>query len=108
MCGAYLDPAWREGAYARDSSKSFLFTLKNHAGVVPTYFPMVGDIAAFLQRDVGWCFGFWEGPYIKCCGPPGRSGVGRCYEDVVGQGQAIFNGGQDFFRMARWELWQIA
>jgi hypothetical protein len=27
---------------------------------------------------------------------------------VVGQGQAIFNGGLDFLTLARWELWQIA
>jgi hypothetical protein len=30
------------------------------------------------------------------------------YRDVVGQGQAIFNGGRDFFRLVRWELWQVA
>jgi hypothetical protein len=34
--------------------------------------------------------------------------VGFRYEDVVGRGQAIFNGGEGFFRLARWELWQIA
>jgi hypothetical protein len=39
---------------------------------------------------------------------PGGGGLGRYYKDVTGQGQAIFNGGQDSFRLARWELWQVA
>jgi hypothetical protein len=109
MCGAYLDSAWMEG-YARDSGKSFLFTLKNHAGVGPTKFPKMGSdsFAAFKQRGYSWYFGDWEGPYIDEGGDPGYGGLGRCYGDVIGQGRAIFNGGQDFFRVSRWELWQIA
>jgi hypothetical protein len=109
ICGAYLDPAWTEGTWAKDGSKSFLFTLKNHAGVCPTKFPRKGiDLyAAYKRRDWGWYFGHWEGPYIYKGGNPG-GGLGIYYKDVVGQGQAIFNGGQDFFRLARWELWQIA
>jgi hypothetical protein len=109
ICGGYLERAWREGASAQDSSKRFLFTLKNHAGVAPTRFPMKGrsSDAAYKQRDYGWCFGFWEGPYIFKCGNP-RGALGDSYQDVVGLGQAIFNGGQDFFRLARWELWQVA
>jgi hypothetical protein len=109
ICGAYLDPAWREGAWACDSSESFLFTLKNHAGVGPTKFPKKGSNsrAATKGRDHDWCFGNWEGPYIYVGGNP-EGGLGGYYEDVVGRGQAIFNGGQDFFRLARWELWQVA
>jgi hypothetical protein len=110
ICGGYLDPAWRERAWARDSSKSFLFTLKNHAAVGPTKFPKKGSdlYAAAKRRDLGWYFGNWEGPYIYVGGNPGYGGLGSFYEDVVGQGQAIFNGGQDFFRLSRWELWQVA
>jgi hypothetical protein len=109
LCGAYLDPAWREGTYAHDNVKSFLFTLKNHAGVCPTTFPKKGgdSYAAFKWRDSYCLFGRWEGPYIFEGGNPG-GGLGIRYEDVVGQGQAIFNGGQDFFRLSRWELWHIA
>jgi hypothetical protein len=59
------------------------------------------------RRDKDWRFGSWEGPYICNRGSPGYGGLGTDYEDVVGQGQAIFNGGQNFFRLARWELWQI-
>jgi hypothetical protein len=102
ICGGYLDPAWREGAWARDDSKSFLFTLKNHAGVGPTKFPKEGSDswAAFKRRGNDWSFGYWEGPYIYKCGNPLCRGLGIHYEDVVGQRQAIFNGGQDFFRLA--------
>jgi hypothetical protein len=109
ICGAYLDSAWREGAWAGDSRKSFLFTLKNHAGVGRTKFPKKGgdSYAAFKGRDFGWHFGIWEGLYIFKGGNPGGR-LGTSYEDVVGQGQAIFNGVQDFFRLARWELWQVA
>jgi hypothetical protein len=39
ICGGYIDPAWREGTWALDDSKSFLFALKNHAGVGVTKFP---------------------------------------------------------------------
>jgi hypothetical protein len=53
-------------------------------------------------RNYGWRFGNCEGPYIY------RGGLGLHYEDVVGERLAIFNGGQDFFRLARWELWQVA
>jgi hypothetical protein len=110
ICGGYLDPAWREGAWAEDNSKSFLFTLKNHAGIGPTKFPKKGGDsgAAAKRRDFGWSFGNWEGPYIYKDGNPWCDGLGTSYEDVVGQGQGIFNGGQVFFRLARWELWQIA
>jgi hypothetical protein len=110
ICGAYIDPAWREGDWAEDSSKSFLFTLKNGAGVGPTKFPKRGGdrFGAFKIRGNHWSFGNWEGPYIYTIGVPGYGGLGRNYQDVVGQGQAIFNGGEDFFRLARWELWQVA
>jgi hypothetical protein len=66
--------------------------------------------AAYKRRDWAWYFGYWEGPYIYEGGTPGCGGLGTFYEDVVGQGQAIFNGGQGFFqfRLARWELWQVA
>jgi hypothetical protein len=109
ICGGYLDPAWREDAWAKDSSKSFLFTLKNHAGVGPTKFPKkdTNSSAAYKLRGIYWFFGYWEGPYVWSGGNPGR-GLGVNYEDVVGLGQAIFNGGQDFFQLARWELWQVA
>jgi hypothetical protein len=109
ICGGYLDPAWRDGGWAWDSIQSFLFTLKNHAGVGPTKFPKKGSnsYAAAKARDNQWRFGYWEGPYIYHGGNPG-GGLGGSYEDVVGQGPAIFNGGQDFFRLARWELWQVA
>jgi hypothetical protein len=63
--------------------------------------------AAYKRRDGGWQFGNCEGPYIWIGGNPWGGGLGAYYQDVVGQGQAIFNGGQDFFRLARWELWQI-
>jgi hypothetical protein len=107
--GGYLDPAWRMPAWARDNRKSFLFTLKNHAGVGPTKFPKKGSDpwAAYKWLGSDWHFGDAEGPYIYEGGNPG-GGLGIHYEDVVGQGQAIFNGGQDFFRLARWELWQVA
>jgi hypothetical protein len=111
ICGAYVEPAWVENAWYRDNRESFLFTLKNHAGVGPTKFRKKGSdsSAAYKWRDYGWHIGSWEGPYVSKGGNPGCGGLGRhCYEDVVGQGQAIFNGGQDFFRLARWELWQIA
>jgi hypothetical protein len=110
ICGAYLDPAWRENAWARDNTRSFLFTLMNHAGVAPTKFPKKGSdsSAAYKMRDYGWFFGNCEGPYIFKAGNPKCGGLGSDYRDVVGQGQAIFNGGQDFFRLSRWELWQIA
>jgi hypothetical protein len=110
ICGGYLEPAWKEGAWSRDGIQSFLFTLKNPAGVGPTKFPKTGSnsYAAAKARDNCWRFGGWEGPYIWKGGHPGYGGLGSFYEDVVGQGQAIFNGGQDFFRLARWELWQIA
>jgi hypothetical protein len=77
ICGGYLEPAWRERVYAPDSIKSFLFTLKNHAGVAPTKFPKKGSdsCAAFKWRDYGWFFGFWEGPYVFEGGNP--SEVGR-------------------------------
>jgi hypothetical protein len=109
ICGGYLDGAWGESCWARDR-KSFLFTLKNHAGVGPTKFPKKGSDshAAWKRRDYCWYFGSFEGPYIWPGGNPHSGGLGRYYEDVVGQGQAIFNGGQDFFRLARWELWQLA
>jgi hypothetical protein len=66
MCGGYVDPAWWEGAWAWDNSKSFLFTLKNHAGVGPTKFPKKGSnpYAAAKSRGNWWSFGSWEGPYI--------------------------------------------
>jgi hypothetical protein len=110
ICGGYLDPAWREDAWAQDSSKSFLFTLKNHAEVGPTKIPKKGSgsCAAYKWRGYDWHFGDWEGPYIYRGGKPGGGGLGSYYEDVVGEGQAIFDGGQDFFRLARWELWQVA
>jgi hypothetical protein len=110
ICGAYLDPAWRHRAWALDDSKSFLFTLKNHAGVGPRRFPKRGSDswAAYKSRDYCWRFGVWEGPYTFKGENPGYGGLGCHYEDVVGQGQAIFNGGEGFFRLARWELWQIA
>jgi hypothetical protein len=28
--------------------------------------------------------------------------------DMAGKGNAIFDDGQDFFRLARWELWQFS
>jgi hypothetical protein len=102
ICGAYLDPAWRESAWVLDGSQqSFLFTLKNHAGVVPTKFLKKGSDsgAAYKWRDYGWHFGYWEGPYIYRRGTPLCGGLGSHYKDVVGQGQAIFNGGPDFFRL---------
>jgi hypothetical protein len=114
ICGGYLEPAWRVGAWAEDGSKSFLFTLRNHAGVGPTKFPMNGSnsYAAYMSRGnqwrFEWSFGFWEGPYIFRGVNPWSGGLGIYYEDLVGMGQAIFNGGQDFFRLARWELWQVA
>jgi hypothetical protein len=68
--------------------QSFLFTLKNHAGVGPTKFPKKGSDphAASKRRDHCWSFGSWEGPYIYKFETPG-GGLGRRYEDVVGQGQ---------------------
>jgi hypothetical protein len=110
ICGGYLEPAWRESAWAEDSIKSFLFTLKNHAGVGPKKFRKIGSdsCAAYKQRGSCWCFGSWEGPYIYSRGNPGYGGLGIRYQDVVGQGQAIFNGGESVFRLARWELWQVA
>jgi hypothetical protein len=110
ICGAYVEPAWKEGVWACDSSESFLFTLKNHAGIGQTKFSKKGSDphAAAKEGDYSWRFGSWEGPYICQGGNPGYGGLGSCYQDVVGHGQAIFNGGQDFFRLARWELWQIA
>jgi hypothetical protein len=109
ICGGYLDPAWRANDWAEDSSRSFLFTLKNDAGVGPTKFPKKGcdSYAAAKWRGSFWCIGDWEGPYIWKGGNPG-GGLGEHYGDVVGQGQAIFNGGQDFIRLGRWELWQVA
>jgi hypothetical protein len=73
-------------------------------------FPKKGgdSYAAYKGRNYSWYFGNWEGPYVYRGGNPGGGGLGRYYEDVVGQGQAIFNGGQGFFRLGRWELWQIA
>jgi hypothetical protein len=90
------------GAYAPDGSKSALFTLKNRAGVEPTKFPKKGNDswAAFLKHDACWYFGDAEGPCVFS-GGDARGGPGFFCEDVVGQGQAIFNGGQDFFRLAR-------
>jgi hypothetical protein len=110
ICGGYFDPTWRESSSIPDPSESFLFTLKNHAGVGPTKFPKKcgNPYAAAKLRRNWWCFGNCEGPYIYKGGNPGCGGLGSFYEDVVGQGQAIFNGGQDFFRLARWELWQVA
>jgi hypothetical protein len=80
------------------------------ADVGPTKFPKKcsDSYAAYKERDWGWHFGYWEGPYVFIGGDPGVGGLGSDYEDAVGLGQAIFNGGQDFFRLARWELWQIA
>jgi hypothetical protein len=108
ICGGYLDPAWREGT-SYDNRKSFLFTLKNHLGVAPTKFPKKDrdSWAAYRKRGNYWHF-VWEGPYVWQGGNPRHDGLGRFCQGVVGQGQAIFNGGQDFFRLARWELWQIA
>jgi hypothetical protein len=110
MCGAYLDPAWMEGAYAQDNSRSFLFTLMNHAGVGPTKFPKKGSdsCAAYKRRGNEWSFGNWERPYVFKGENPGCRGLCSNYQDVVGRDQAIFNGGQDFFRLTRWELWRIA
>jgi hypothetical protein len=62
ICGGYLAPAWREDAWAHDDSKSFLFTLKNHAGVGPTKFPKKGSDseAAYMSRNYSWHFGYWK------------------------------------------------
>jgi hypothetical protein len=115
ICGGYLDRAWREGATSRDdSNKSFLFTLKNHLRVGPTKFPKKDNDwpAAYKRRDKCWHFGYWEGPYMSHGEnpgvPAGGSGLGEHYQDVGEQGLAIFNGGQVFFRLARWELWQFS
>jgi hypothetical protein len=77
--------------------------------VGPTKFPEKGtdSNAACKARDNQWRFGYWDGPSIYHAGNPGH-GPCESYQDVVGLGQAIFNGGQDFFRLARWELWQVA
>jgi hypothetical protein len=64
--------------------------------------------AAFKLRGYGWLFGSAEGPYLYKDRYPADGGLGLYYHDVVGLGQAVFNGGQDFFRLARWELWQMA
>jgi hypothetical protein len=55
--------------------------------------------AAAKERGFGWHFGAWEGAHIFYGGGPRGGGLGDHYQDVVGQ---------DFFRLARWELWQVA
>jgi hypothetical protein len=38
ICGGYLDVAWAEGSVSDSDRRSFIFTLKNPLGMLPTKF----------------------------------------------------------------------
>ena len=62
ICGAYLDPAWVVKGWTNDPGrKSFLFTLKNHLGVVPTKFPKKATEWAAHTDSSYFCFGACDG-----------------------------------------------
>jgi hypothetical protein len=95
ICGGYLEPAWRVGAWAEDNSKSFLFMLKNHAGVGPTKFPMNGSnsYAAYMKRGHDWRFGNWEGPYVYRHGNPGTWSGGARRSSTAGKTSSEWRAG---------------
>jgi hypothetical protein len=76
ICRGPLDPAWWERVWAEDTSKSFLFTLKNHPGIGPMKFPMKGSdlCAAYKQRDWSWYFGSGD---VACRGLSQRPAQAR-------------------------------
>jgi hypothetical protein len=107
ICGGYLDAAWVEGGPSHDSGRaSFIFTLKNQLGVLPTRFVQKRDEhATYMRRDDRFYFGRTEGlivwksdAWLNC---------GQTY-DTPSQGVALFSGNTGgMFRAARWELWQV-
>jgi hypothetical protein len=106
ICGGYLDVAWVEGGYASDSRRRrFIFTLKNHLGVLPVQFAQRRDAqTAYMNRDEYLHFGFGEG-FIVWRGDF-ELNSGYTYE-ASGHGATLFHGdrgGQ--FRASRWELWE--
>jgi hypothetical protein len=113
LCGGYVEPAWVDpalgDAYTHDPSKrTFLFTLRNHLGVVPTRFPCKNPqntVKLWRNRFVGFTSNAW-GMIIT----PNTSGIMTVtgYEDTAGKGGEIFCGDGSGFRAARWEVWEIA
>jgi hypothetical protein len=107
VCGGYLDVPWVEGQRTYDPGRrGFIFTLRNHLGVLPTKFAQKRDEeAAYMRCDDGVWFGQAEGFCVwnraTCLNN------GWTY-DYVKQGSALFYGsGCWSFRAWRWELWQV-
>jgi hypothetical protein len=106
ICGGYLDVAWAERYVSDPGRKSFIFTLKNSLGVIPTKFAQKRDVnAAYMERNNNFHFGYYEGLVVW----QGHTTLcsGHTYE-TPRQGDAPFNGdGSGLFRAARWELWEV-
>jgi hypothetical protein len=107
VCGGYLDIAWREDRRPSDfGTRSFIFTLKNPLGVLPTKFAQKrGDSAAFMGRNNCFYFGNGEGFIVH---QYNQTLYSDCTYEAPGQGVGLFNGdGGGVFRAARWELWEV-
>jgi hypothetical protein len=106
ICGGYLDVVWAEGHVSGTGRRSFIFTLKNPLGVVPTKFAQKRtENVAYMRRDNTFCFGnqeglvVWRGHAALC--------IGHTYE-APRQGMVLFSGeGGGSFHAARWELWEV-
>jgi hypothetical protein len=90
ICGGYLDVAWAEGDMSDPGMKGFIFTLKNHLGVIPMKFAQKrSEYAAYTRRDDIIDFGCREGFQVWPCDDSLNSGV--TYE-APRQGVALFKG----------------
>eukprot|EP00957_Ditylum_brightwellii_P211825 15366643-Ditylum_brightwellii.AAC.2 len=59
--GGYTDVAWGQSGEWKSSAKSFMFSLKDHAGIGPVKMPMMEDVqyqyAVYHHSRYGPCFG---------------------------------------------------
>lgn len=108
--GAFAFPAWQAlpqwyNQNTKDGFRSFLFTLHNPHGILPTQLPLKNTSKREIKGGPKPIFG--AGPDLELDGEKAKfHGFPFTYEDPTGKGASLFTGAE-VASLAECEIWQV-
>jgi len=111
--GGYTDVAWGMNSVYKPSSISFLYSLKNHAGIGPVKMPIKSDMtrrAVSHNSRYGPSFGSGSDLFISSNAnesPSSSSAIGNTYELPANCADKYFLTGSRTFTVLEYEVFSV-